>query len=125
MTIFDAFFHSSEEGWTCSVLTLPARPPAKAALAPEKIRTLATESLRNGTIETATDADKAVLMRMAYVSQELILIPVGADSNGKVMHAEIWAVNFRDPSRKARPDELFTVWVTVAGDTADIRRLDL
>lgn len=38
LTVFDAYFHSPKEGWTCSVLQLPSSPTAKdAALATESI----------------------------------------------------------------------------------------
>jgi hypothetical protein len=119
LTVFDAYFHSPEEGWSYSVLQLPASPtPEDAALAPEKIRSLATESL----IKVTGNADtaKAARARMKYQSQKLIRIPIAADATGTLSHVEIWSVNFRDPARKARPDELFTVWVTKDGRTADI-----
>jgi hypothetical protein len=121
LTVFDAYFHSPKEGWTCSVLQL--LPAVKdAALDPEGIRSRATKSLRNATKHG--DAAKEVMNRMAYHGQKVIQIPIAADATGKLVHVEIWAVNFCGPSRKERPDELFTVWVTADGRTADIQHLD-
>jgi len=61
---------------------------------------------------------------MVFQSQKLIQIPVAAEATGKLNHIEIWAVNFRDPTRKERSDELFTLWVTADGRTAGIKHLD-
>ena len=121
LNVFDAYFHFPKEGWTCSVLQL--LPAAKgAALDPEEIRSRATKSLRDATKHGG--ATPEVLNRMAYRGQTVIQIPVAADENGKLDHVEIWAVSFCDASRKERPDELFTVWVTLDGRTADIQHLD-
>jgi len=123
LTVFDAFYHSPTEGWSCSVLQLPARPTIKdTALAAETIQSRATKSLVSATKDTG--ATNQALMRMVFQSQESIQIPVAAEATGKLIHIEIWAVNFRDPSRKERSDELFTVWVTADGRTADIQHLD-
>lgn len=121
LSVFDAYFHSPEEGWTCSVLQL--LPAVKgAALDPEEIRSRATISLRDATKHSGVTPE--ITNRMAYRGQTVIQIPVAADANGKLDHVEIWAVSFCDASRKEGPDELFTVWVTPDGRTADIQHLD-
>lgn len=123
LTVFDAFFHSPNEGWTCSVLQLPATPTAKdSVLAAEEIRSRATEILSKRA--ERADAAEATKIRMVYESQERMRIPIATDATGKLIHVEIWAVNFRDPSRKERPAERLTVWVTEDGRLAEIRHLD-
>lgn len=122
LAVFDAFFHSPEEGWTCSVLKLPTNPTAEdAALSAEKIRSRAAEALKNAT--APSDATNAVRTRMEYQSQKLVRIPVATDANGKLSHTEIWAVNFRDPARTERSDEILTVWVAPDGRAAAIKHL--
>jgi hypothetical protein len=46
------------------------------------------------------------------------------DSTGKLIHVEVWAVNFSAPSRKERREERLTVWVTEDGGLAEILHLD-
>jgi len=123
MSVFDAFFHSPDEGWTCTVLNLPATPTAKdSVLAAEEIRSLATGSLSNRA--ELADTANATKIRMVYESQERIRIPIAMDSTGKLIHVEVWAVNFSDPSRKERREERLTVWVTEDGRLAEILHLD-
>lgn len=122
LTVYDAFFHSPEEGWTCSVLKLPTGPTVDdAALRADKIRSRAAEALKNATAPSG--ATNAARTRMEYQSQKVVRIPVATDANGKISHAEIWAVNFRDPSRTERSDEILTVWVAPDGRAADIKHL--
>lgn len=122
-TVFDAFFHSPEEGWTYSVLPLPTSPTAKdATLSAEKIRISATESLAIRT--KPENASETARSRMEYDSQKRIRFPVATDATGAPIHVEVWAVNFRDPSLKERSGERLTVWVTEDGRTAEVRHLD-
>jgi hypothetical protein len=125
LAVFDLYFHSPDEGWTSSVLRLPASPSAKdAALDAEKIRNRATEKLEEAKSK-AKKAGNAALTRMTFKDQKLIRIPVASDANGSLSYLDIWAVNFRDASKPNRPDEPFTVWVTADGRTADIQHVDL
>lgn len=122
-SVFDAFFHSHTEGWTCSVLQLPASPSVKeVVIAPAEIRSRATEALLNA--KSHSDAAGTVARRMVYHGQKVVRIPVASGATGELIHVEVWAVNFRDPAKKGRPDELFTVWVAPDGRTAEIRHLD-
>ncbi len=129
LTLFDAFFHSSKEGWTCCTLRLPTSPTAKdAALSAEKIRDIATESLADRT--KAPNAAVTARSRMKYDSQKIIRIPCVANPTGGPEHVNIWAVSFRDPAQKRDPalkedtGERLTVWVTESGRAADVRHLD-
>ncbi len=129
LTLFDAFFHSNKEGWTCCTLRLPTSPTAKdAALSAEKIRDIAMESLADRT--KAPNAAVTARSRMKYDSQKIIRIPCVTNPTGGPEHVNIWAVSFRDPARKRDPalkedtGERLTVWVTESGRAADVRHLD-
>jgi hypothetical protein len=123
LTLFDAFFHSTKEGWTCCILRIPTSPTAKdAALSAEKIREIATESLADRT--KAPNAADTARSRMKYDSQKIIRIPCVANPMGAPEHVNIWAVSFRDPVQKEDPGERLTVWVTESGRAADVRHLD-
>lgn len=125
LAVFDLYFHSPDEGWTSSVLRLPASPPAKdAALDAETIRNRATEKLEEAK-RKAKDAGNAALTRMTFRDQKLIRFPVDSNENGSLSYLDVWAVNFRDATKPDRPDEPFTVWVTSDGHTADIQHVDL
>jgi hypothetical protein len=125
LAVFDLYFHSPDEGWTSSVLRLPASPPAKdAALDAEKIRKRATEKLEEAKGK-AKEAGNAALTRMTFRDQKLIRFPVDSDANGSLSYHDVWAVNFRDATTPDRPNEPFTVWVTADGRTADIQYVDL
>jgi hypothetical protein len=104
-------------------LNLPATPTAKdSVLAAEEIRRLATGGFSNKA-ELAGTAN-AIKVRRVYESQERIRIPIAMDSTGKLIHVEVWAVNFSAPSRKERREERLTVWVTEDGGLAEILHLD-
>jgi hypothetical protein len=123
LTIFDAMFHSAEDAFTYSVLRLPSSTDAKnTVLTPEEIRGRATKALATDTQNERSAS--SVMKRMEYDGQKLVRIPVSTENNGELIFVDIWAVSFRDPRRKTRPDDRFTVWVTPAGRTADIRQQD-
>jgi len=42
---------------------------------------------------------------MVYHGQKVVRLPVASDATGELIHVDVWAVNFRDPAKKGRPDE--------------------
>lgn len=123
LTVFDAFFHSHDEGWTCSTLHLPADAPAPdTALTDAVIRERATEHLRAALAPRKGQQSLARAMR--YRDQQRVRIPVAEDPEGAIVDQELWAVNFVAPGRKSRPDEALTVWVAADGQMAELHSLD-
>jgi hypothetical protein len=126
LVVFDAFFHSANEGWSCSTLRLSTPPPKKdAALTEDKIRNLATKHLEAFIGSLPNDLPQALRKRMHYRNQQQVHIPFATDSMGAIVYYDLWAVNFVDSARKDRPNEVFTIWVAADGRLAKLRHLDI
>lgn len=124
-TVFDAFFHSGKEGWTCSTLRLSSSPPeADPSLTEAAVQDRATKQLEAFGERLKDSGGSAFNKRMRYSNQQKVRIPVAADPAGVLVFQELWAVNFVDTELVRETDQVFTVWVAADGHVAQLRHLD-
>lgn len=125
LTVFDAVFHSPDNGWTCSTLRLPTAPLKPDATPTEdELRERATAHLEAFYARLPPKLQASLSKRMQYRDQKLVRLPYSTDAKGKMIYNDLRAVNFVDPARKNRPEELFTVWAAPDGRLAELRHLD-
>lgn len=124
LTMFDAYFHSIGDGWTCSTLSLSASPvKPEAMLSEDEIRDRAVKHLETfyGSLPKEL---QSLQKRMQYRSQKQVRIPYATNAPGAIVYHDLRAVNFVDSARKSRQDEVLTVWATPDGRLATLRHLD-